>query len=206
MEASEIDEFGFIGRRKKRSAANTQRVRLGMGDDAPVSLTPGNRVVATVALLLERICFSLSPISPQKIGRKSLAVNLSNIAAMEGVPQYGTLSLSVPARMRAESLDEFHAGLLELADPFEAFLAGGKPSVSPGHFFLNFWKGDGDLGERKSDRLFAVHWIGSFRKSGDSRGGEGRMRSPAIARFRRLRFQRMGDRTPFMIRSIFFGY
>jgi thiamine-monophosphate kinase len=87
VEASEIDEFGLRGRIKKRFAANTLRGRPGMGDDAAIlSLTPGNKVVATVDLLLEGIHFSLSPISPKILGRKSLAANRSEFAARGAFP------------------------------------------------------------------------------------------------------------------------
>lgn len=141
MEASEIDAFGLIGRIKKRFAAHTERVPIGMGDDATIlSWTPGNEFVATLDLLIEGIHFDLSLISSKTRGRKSLAVNLNDIAAIGGTPLCGLLSWAVPAGLGVECLDEFAAALLEYADLFEISLVGGQPSVSKGQLFINRWK------------------------------------------------------------------
>lgn len=141
MEASEIDAFGLIGRIKKRFAAHTERVCIGMGDDATIlPWTPGIEFVATLDLLIEGIHFDLSLISPKMPGRKSLAVNLNDIAAIDGTPLCGLLSWAVPAGLGVESLDEFGAGLVELADPFEVSLVGSNALVFPAQFLMNLWK------------------------------------------------------------------
>jgi thiamine-monophosphate kinase len=64
-------------------------------------------LVSTVDLLIEDIHFELSWISPFQLGRKSLAVNISDLAATGAIPLWMLTSLAVPPRLNVESLDDF---------------------------------------------------------------------------------------------------
>ncbi|MEA3305984.1 MAG: thiamine-phosphate kinase, partial [Candidatus Omnitrophota bacterium] len=74
--------------------------------------------------------FDLNNVSPYKVGRKALAVSLSDIAAMAGIPKYCLVSLGVSPRMPLNVLDEFYSGLLELASQFDVELVGGDTNCS----------------------------------------------------------------------------
>jgi thiamine-monophosphate kinase len=84
----EIGEFGLIARIKNSWPASSQQVIRGIGDDAAVfSLSPGYDLVSAVDLLVEDDHFDLSFIDPHPLGRKSLAVNLNDLAAMGATPR-----------------------------------------------------------------------------------------------------------------------
>lgn len=88
MKLREIGEFGLIARIKNSWPVSSPQVIQGMRDEAIVSpLGPGNDLVSTVDLLIEGVHFDLSFIDPYPLGRKSLAVNLSDLAAMGATPR-----------------------------------------------------------------------------------------------------------------------
>jgi thiamine-monophosphate kinase len=126
----ELGEFGLIGR---IAAKVLQRsgVKIGIGDDA-AAIEPGEGLLTliTTDMLLEGIHFDLSLCDPVTLGRKSLSVNLSDIAAMGGIPRHFLLSLAVPKHISVEFLDGFIEGVLERGDQFGVTLIGGDTSSS----------------------------------------------------------------------------
>jgi thiamine-monophosphate kinase len=150
VELREIGEFGLIARIQDRLPDLPSSVFKGIGDDAGVaSLTPGRDLVSTVDLLLEDVHFDLSVISPYLLGRKSLAVNLSDIAAMGGLPRFTLISMAVPPRIRVEFIDDFFRGFSEMAQAFGVSLIGGDTSSSPDRLFISVTL----LGEGRKDAL-----------------------------------------------------
>ena len=145
----DLGEFGLIARIKDRLPTLPSLVIKGIGDDAAVfSLPPGKQVVTTVDLLIEGVHFNLSFLSPYLLGRKSLSVNASDIAAMGAAPKFAFLSLAIPETMKIESLDEFYKGFLEAAAEYGVSLLGGDTSASPGPLFINVTLlGEGKKGE-----------------------------------------------------------
>jgi thiamine-monophosphate kinase len=126
----ELGEFGLIG----RIAARVRRkgdVKIGIGDDAAaIEPTAGFLSLITTDMLLEGIHFDLSLCDPVTLGRKSLSVNLSDIAAMGGIPRHFLLSLAVPKHFSVEFLDDFIEGVLQRGDQFGVTLIGGDTSSS----------------------------------------------------------------------------
>ncbi|MCX5918503.1 MAG: thiamine-phosphate kinase [Deltaproteobacteria bacterium] len=154
MKLREIGEFGLIARIKKSWPASSPQVFQGIGDDAAVSsLLPGNDLVSTVDLLIEDVHFSLSWITPRQLGRKSLAVNLSDLAAMGASPRWMLISLAVPSRLEVEFIDDFFAGLKTLAEAHGVSLIGGDTSSSPDRLFISITL----LGEGKKESLLYRH-------------------------------------------------
>jgi thiamine-monophosphate kinase len=134
----EIGEFGLIARIKKSWPASSPQVFKAIGDDAAVSsLLPGNDLVSTVDLLIEDVHFELSWISPAQLGRKSLAVNISDLAAMGAIPRWMLISLAVPPRLNVEFFDEFFSGMRSMADAHGVSLLGGDTSSSPDRLFIS---------------------------------------------------------------------
>lgn len=137
MKLADLGEFGFIGTIAAR-AARHPGVAIGIGDDAAATLpTPGMILLTTADLLAEGVHFRRDWTDAATLGRKSLAVNLSDIAAMGGVPRHALLSLAIPGDMSLEFLDSFIAGFLDQADRFDVALIGGDTSASSGGFFIN---------------------------------------------------------------------
>ena len=133
VELRKIGEWGLIARIRDRLPGLQPDVLKGIGDDAAVSsLSAGKELVSTVDLLIEGVHFDLSLISPRLLGRKSLAVDLSDIAAMGAKPRFTLLSLTIPGRAEIGFIDEFSLELAEMANRYDASLIGGYTSSSPG--------------------------------------------------------------------------
>lgn len=127
---SETDRIADIRRRAARPAG---AVRLGIGDDAAILRhEAGFETVVSTDLMIEGVHFDLAWSTPELLGRKALAVSLSDMAAMGAIPRAAFLSLAVPSRVDDAFLDAFYSGLLGLADRFGVVLAGGDLSSSPG--------------------------------------------------------------------------
>lgn len=113
-------------------------VLAGIGDDAAVlALTPGASLLATTDLIIEHVHFRRPGASPRDVGWKALAVNLSDIAAMGGVPRYALLALALPGSAGVKEVEEFVQGLHELARVHRVALVGGDTSSSPGGWMIN---------------------------------------------------------------------
>lgn len=127
---AEIGEFGLIELIAAKVGA-TEHIPIGIGDDAAAfPWQSGCLGLATSDMLLEGVHFDLSYSDPWRLGRKSLAVNLSDMAAMGGRPRNFLLSLALPAAVSVEFVEEFTSGLLDLANDFEVKLLGGDTCSS----------------------------------------------------------------------------
>lgn len=127
MNLSRVGEFGLI-ERISRAAPKGRGVRVGIGDDAAWLNSNGENLLLTTDLLIEGVHFDLSWTSFYALGYKTLAVSLSDIAAMGGRPAYLTLSLAIPVDFRVEDVEEFYRGILKLASRSGVSLVGGDTS------------------------------------------------------------------------------
>ncbi len=149
MNLAAIGEFGFINRIKSKVPGNPG-VILGIGDDAAVTaMTRGMLLLTTTDMLAQGVHFDLAWHDPVSLGRKSLAVNLSDIAAMGGIPRYALLSLAIPAELDLEFIESFMSGFLEQADRFGVTLIGGDTSSSKSGFVISVTL----LGEQYPDKI-----------------------------------------------------
>ncbi len=151
MDLKRIGEFGLIDRLTKRNGFPNSKLDIGIGDDCAVfKPSPGKRQVVTTDALIEHIHFNLSTITPYQLGWKSLAVNLSDIAAMGGVPRFAFLSLGIPTHCDVTFLDSFSKGFHDLAGKYEVELAGGDTTRSLNDLFINVTL----IGEVSSKKFF----------------------------------------------------
>ena len=95
----EIGEFGLINRIRKRVTSSDPALVQGIGDDVAVIATGLTALLVTTDILIEDIHFDLSWTDPYTLGRKSLAVNLSDIASTGGTPKYFLISLGLPKNL-----------------------------------------------------------------------------------------------------------
>ena len=125
-----MGEFELIERYFKRPERHTARVALGMGDDcALLQPAPGTQLAISCDMLVEGRHF-VSTMDPFKLGHKSLAVNLSDLAACGARPLAFTLALALP-RANDGWLAPFAQGLLALADAHGCELIGGDTTQGP---------------------------------------------------------------------------
>lgn len=144
-----LGEFGFI-ERIARLAAGNRTVTIGIGDDAAAfHATTGCCCLATADMLLEGIHFDLSYCDPTSLGRKSLAVNLSDIAAMGGRPRSFLLSLAIPPALSVDFLQRLTGGMLQLAAEHDVVLIGGDTCASRSGLVIAITA----YGEQQSNRL-----------------------------------------------------
>lgn len=130
MKLRELGEFGLIDRIAGRVAGKSG-IAIGIGDDAAaVEPTTGLLTLITSDMLVEGVHFDLALCDPVTLGRKSLAVNLSDIAAMGGKPRHFLLSLAIPSNLPVEFLDSFIEGMLERGKEFGVTLIGGDTCSS----------------------------------------------------------------------------
>lgn len=128
----DLGEFDLIRRYFARGGAKgpAEGVILGIGDDAAILRVPdGADLVAAVDTIVESRHFPAGG-DPRSIGHRSLAVNLSDLAAMGAKPAWATLALTMP-QADAEWLEGFSRGLLELADRQGVALVGGDTTRGP---------------------------------------------------------------------------
>lgn len=123
--AGDLGEFGLIDRLLARLGSSRDGVVVGPGDDAAAVSLGGARGLATADLLLEGVHFDMGLSSPADVGWKALAANLSDIAAMGGVPRYALVSLGAPAATPLTTLEEIYGGLGECARAFSVSVVGG---------------------------------------------------------------------------------
>src|SRR5262245_48702425 len=89
-------EFAYIDWLRRRTPSHA-RVLVGPGDDAAVlRWVAGDSCLVTTDMLLEGSCFRLAEAGPRQVGRKAMAVNLSDIAAMAGKPVAAVVSVGLP--------------------------------------------------------------------------------------------------------------
>jgi thiamine-monophosphate kinase len=137
MKLSELGEFGFI-ERIRRAVAQAPGVAVGIGDDCAVlELPPGERLLTSTDLLIEDVHFRRAWTDMERLGRKSVSVNVSDIAAMGGTPRHLYLGLGIPKDFALEELDAFVAGFLAACADYRATLVGGDTCRSPGPLMIS---------------------------------------------------------------------
>jgi thiamine-monophosphate kinase len=134
----DLGEFAFIDRITPGCQVGAlDHVVRGIGDDAAVVDAPSGPLVITTDMLIERVHFIRNTISFRQLGYKSLAVNLSDIAAMGATPLDAFLSIAVPDSVSVEELDELYAGMKELAADSRVNLLGGDTTGSKDDLCIN---------------------------------------------------------------------
>jgi thiamine-monophosphate kinase len=95
-------------------------------------LTPNSPLLVTTDMMLEGSCFRLAEAGPRRVGRKAMAVNLSDIAAMAGRPVAAVVSVGLPREGGRALAEELYRGLREVADAFATAVVGGDTNTWDG--------------------------------------------------------------------------
>lgn len=138
MKIEQLGEFGLIDRIQRALPVPGADVIVGIGDDVAVLRAIGTRVwLATCDVQVEGAHFLREAIAPRDLGRKALAINLSDIAATGGTPRFALVSLGLPGDLGVEFMDELYAGLRAEAEIFGVEIIGGNMSRSRLGIFID---------------------------------------------------------------------
>jgi thiamine-monophosphate kinase len=144
-------------------------LRLGLGDDAAVlRLADVKECIITVDMLTDQVDFRLAETDPRRIGRKALAANLSDLAAMAAKPLAGVIALALPRSGALELAVALYEGLLPLAEQFGLAIAGGDTNTWDGPLAISITllgevTGRGPLrrdGAKPGDRILVTGTFG----------------------------------------------
>ena len=129
-EIGSLGEFGLIERIRANTVIKNPGTIKGIGDDAAVIEAGDHLKVVTTDMLVEGIHFDLSYTPLKHLGYKSAVVNISDIAAMNGIPKQITVNLALSNRFSVEAVDEFYNGIFLACQNYGVDLVGGDTSSS----------------------------------------------------------------------------
>ncbi|PIQ19681.1 MAG: thiamine-phosphate kinase, partial [Cytophagales bacterium CG18_big_fil_WC_8_21_14_2_50_42_9] len=127
---SDLGEFGLIRRIQNTIKLEQKSTVVGIGDDAAV-LEPGEKnIVVSTDMLVEGVHFDLSFCPLRHLGYKAVAVNVSDIAAMNALPTQITVSLAIGSRYTVEAIEELYDGIRIACENYKVDLVGGDTTSS----------------------------------------------------------------------------
>ncbi len=154
LEASLID---WLCRTLPRSA----HLLIGPGDDAALLKWTADRdCVVTTDVLMDQVDFELDHVDPRRVGRKALAVNLSDLAAMAARPKAALVGLVLPRSGGEQLAHDLFAGIIPLAEEFGVAIAGGDINSWDGRLVISITA----IGEGTPDSV----WKRSGARPGDA--------------------------------------
>ncbi len=149
-EVSQFGEFGLIKRINSQVTLQNKSSLKGIGDDAAVIQCDENNVMLlSTDMLIEGIHFDLAYTPIRHLGYKAVAVNVSDIAAMNGKPEQIIVSLAISNRFSVEAVDELYAGILHACENYKVDLVGGDTTSSVSGLIISI----SALGKAPSDKV-----------------------------------------------------
>lgn len=136
-EISQLGEFGLIEHLTNANETVQASTLLSVGDDAAVIDHFGKQTVITTDMLLEEVHFDLIYTPLKHLGYKAVAVNLSDLCAMNATPTHITMSIGLSNRFSVEALDEFYAGVYAACEAYQVDLIGGDTCTSKKGFTIS---------------------------------------------------------------------
>lgn len=130
MYIEQLGEAGLIQRIKRKIPTNDPSIVLGIGDDAAIIDPSGRDILLSTDTIREDIHFSMKYYSYYDIGWKAVAVSISDIAAMGGVPKYLLLSMAVPEKVSVKDIDKLLDGVADISVKYSVSVVGGNLSRS----------------------------------------------------------------------------
>lgn len=130
LEISQLGEFGLIDRIRRKFPISQANSLYGIGDDAAVLNGGEDFVLLSTDMLVEGIHFDLSYVPIQHLGYKAVAVNVSDIAAMNGIPEQITVSIALSNRFSVEAIDALYEGIAAACTNYKIDLIGGDTTSS----------------------------------------------------------------------------
>jgi thiamine-monophosphate kinase len=167
----EIGEFTLIDRiRKILPESGNRDLLVDIGDDTAVIRMDDRRaLLVTCDIQVEGRHFRFDRITPYRVGRRAMAVNLSDIASMGGKPTYALVSLGLPAVFPVKGFDRLFEGMRDEMLPHGAYVIGGNLAQTARELIVDVTMlGEVDLsrvltrgGARPGDRIFVTGTLGA---------------------------------------------
>ena len=133
----ELGEFGLIDHLTGGFECRQESTKNGVGDDAAVIDHGTYYQVVTTDLLLEGIHFDLVYTPLKHLGYKAVAVNLSDVYAMNAAPRQITVSVGISGKFSVEALEDFYDGVKMACERFKVDMVGGDTSASVTGFVIS---------------------------------------------------------------------
>lgn len=134
---SSLGEFGLIDRLTKNFTSSNSKTVKAIGDDCAVIDRGDFFELLSTDMLVEGVHFDLAYVPLKHLGYKSIAVNVSDICAMNGKATHVTISLAVSNRFSVEALEEFYFGVELACKKYNVDLAGGDTTSSTSGMVIN---------------------------------------------------------------------
>jgi len=116
---------------------NNRFEKIGIGDDCAVLNSCGSDLVVTTDTVCEGVHFRSSELTPEQIGRKALAVNLSDLASMGALPRTALVALTLPLSSSTDFAKRLYFGMDALAKKYDIGICGGDTTVWDGQLVLS---------------------------------------------------------------------
>jgi thiamine-monophosphate kinase len=152
-EIGQLGEFGLIDRIRKNFALAGPNSLTGIGDDAAVIAGGAEHLLLSTDMLVEGIHFDLAYVPLQHLGYKSVAVNVSDIAAMNGVAEQITVTIGLSNRFGVEAVDALYEGIKSACQNYNVDLVGGDTTSSGAGLIISVTV----LGRALPDRIAYRH-------------------------------------------------
>ncbi|MFT5167316.1 MAG: thiamine-monophosphate kinase [Saprospiraceae bacterium] len=136
-DVNDLGEFGLIEHLTKDHPMVNPSTIKGVGDDAAVIDNGDSVTVISTDSLVEGIHFDLMYTPLKHLGYKSVVVSLSDIYAMNAIPQQIIMAVAISNRFSVEAMDEFYEGVYSACKHYKVDLVGGDMTSSPKGFFIN---------------------------------------------------------------------
>ena len=183
LKVKDIGEFGLIERIARLLPCHAPEVVVGIGDDVAVLKSPSSDyLLATCDCQVESIHFNRDLITDQQLGRRVVAVNVGDIAAMGGAPNGALVTMVLPEETDVGYVDSLYEGMRSQLAEFGGIVVGGNVSRSPDRLMIDFFL----LGRVSPDRLLlrsgarAGDVVMVTGHPGDSRAGLECLRRPEL--------------------------
>jgi thiamine-monophosphate kinase len=138
MKLNQIGEFGLIDLIKKRILSKDDKVLVNIGDDAAVIEPSEDKLlIFTTDTLMEKIHFDLKYFTFEQIGWKAMVANLSDIAAMGGLPKFALVTIGLPKSVSVKNVISIYDGMTAIARRYNCKIIGGDTFFSPQGIFVS---------------------------------------------------------------------
>jgi thiamine-monophosphate kinase len=141
---SQIGEFGLIKKIKSivdisvDDSTIYDNLLMGVADDTAVYKPSSSKVqLLTTDAMVEAVHFDLTFTSLAHVGRKAIVSNISDVAAMCGVPRYATVTLCLPQKISVEMVEEFYKGVVSACKKYSCLIVGGDTTATAGNLVVS---------------------------------------------------------------------
>ena len=127
---NQLGEFKLIDRITQDFTITQDSTVMGVGDDAAIIQPSSQQILVTTDMLTEGIHFDLAYVPLEHLGYKAVAVNVSDIAAMNGIPTQITVNLGLSNRFSVEAIEALYRGIRYACENYHVDLVGGDTTAS----------------------------------------------------------------------------